>query len=250
MKKNAQYTFKDWHVQYLGDHAIVFLLPSFIDQNIIAQIMRLHFFIASKKIKGIKDLIPSYHSLTIVYDISIAKHSILNSFACKDMLEFGNQLLMNFFKEPIVEKENKINNEIIKIPVCYDIEFGIDLKNLAELKNINIEEIVKIHTSIIYNVYCLGFMPGFAYMGKVDPLIQMNRHSKPRPLVYAGSVGIAGAQTGIYPMNAPGGWQIIGRTPIQIFDPINLAKFKMGDRIQFYSIDKATYLATTEYPTS
>ena len=92
-------------------------------------------------------------------------------------------------------------------------------------------------------------MPGFAYMGKVDALIQMNRHPKPRPLVYGGSVGIAGEQTGIYPMNAPGGWQIIGRTPIKIFDPIHLAKFKVGDRIQFYSIDKATYLATNEYPT-
>ena len=250
MENNAHYTFKDWHIQHLGDHAIVFLLPSIIDENIIAQIMRLNFFIESKKINGIKDLIPSYHSLTIVYDISIAQHSILPSLVCKDMIEFGNKLLLDFFNEPIVEKENKIKNEIIKVPVCYDIEFGIDLKSLAELKNINLEEIIKIHTSTIYNVYCLGFMPGFAYMGKVDPLIQMNRHSKPRPLVYAGSVGIAGEQTGIYPMNAPGGWQIIGRTPIRIFDPINLAKFKMGDRVQFYSIDKATYLATTQYPTN
>ncbi len=249
MKINSIYNKVDWQIQHLGDHAFVFLLPAIMNENIIAQIMKLKKFIASKKMEGIKDLIPSYHSLTIVYDIQLLKETLYESFVSIDMIEFGNKLLTDYFNEPIFENKNKIENEIIKVPVCYEIEYGIDLKNLSVLKNIQVEEIIKIHTNTIYNVYCLGFMPGFAYMGKVDALIQINRHPKPRPLVPAGSVGIAGEQTGIYPMNAPGGWQIIGRTPIKIFDPIHLAKFNVADQIQFYSIDKATYLATNEYPT-
>ena len=247
MKQNENHRIKDWQVHHLGDHAIVFVLPAIMHESIIAEIMQFNLFIESKKINGIKDRIPSYHSLTIIYDILLLQKTMLESFTSMDIIEFGNKLLAEFLDEPTLEKENKLENEIIKIPVCYDIDFGIDLKIISESKKINMDEIIKIHTSTIYNVYCLGFMPGFAYMGKVNELIQISRHSKPRPLVPAGSVGIAGEQTGIYPMNAPGGWQIIGRTPIKIFDPIHLAKFKVGDRIQFYSIDKATYLATNEY---
>jgi len=98
-------------------------------------------------------------------------------------------------------------------------------------------------------VYCLGFLPGFAYMGKVNTKIQIARHASPRKEVMAGSVGIAGEQTGIYPMNSPGGWQIIGRTPLKIFDPNPsvLGKLQAGDRIQFYPIDFAAFEKLNEY---
>jgi inhibitor of KinA len=98
-------------------------------------------------------------------------------------------------------------------------------------------------------VYCLGFLPGFAYMGKVNAAIQIARHASPRKEVQAGSVGIAGMQTGIYPMNSPGGWQIIGRTPIKIFDkdPAILGKLSAGNRIQFYPIDFAEFEKLNEY---
>jgi inhibitor of KinA len=114
---------------------------------------------------------------------------------------------------------------------------------MSKKLNLSITEIIKIHTENIYQVYCLGFMPGFAYMGDVNTTIQMARHPQPRQNVSAGSVGIAGAQTGIYPMHSPGGWQIIGRTPVKIFDkdPKVLSKFKMGDSVKFYPITRAEF---------
>jgi inhibitor of KinA len=133
--------------------------------------------------------------------------------------------------------------------VCYDERFGIDLENIVSKNKISIEEIIKIHTEETYLVYCLGFLPGFAYMGKVNTAIQIARHATPRKEVFAGSVGIAGMQTGIYPMNSPGGWQIIGRTPLKIFDkdPAILGKLSAGNRIQFYPIAFAEFEKLNEY---
>ena len=124
---------------------------------------------------------------------------------------------------------------MIQIPVCYDISLGSDLALVAKENNIGIEDIIQKHCQPIYQVYCIGFLPGFAYMGKVDKAIQSPRHATPRPLVMAGSVGIAGAQTGIYPMNSPGGWKIIGRTP------------KMGDQVQFFPISLKEFTKQNEY---
>jgi len=128
---------------------------------------------------------------------------------------------------------------IIEIPVCYDASLGIDLQNAVKASNCSIDELIQQHSEKIYTVYCLGFLPGFAYMGEVPHAIQLPRHPSPRSKVLAGSVGIAGKQTGIYPMNSPGGWQIIGRTPIKIFDPTStsLTLFKVGDQVRFKPID-------------
>jgi inhibitor of KinA len=139
--------------------------------------------------------------------------------------------------------------KIIRIPVCYDERLGIDLENIVSKNKISIKEIIKIHTEETYLVYCLGFLPGFAYMGKVHESIQIARHATPRKEVMAGSVGIAGMQTGIYPMNSPGGWQIIGRTPLKIFDkdPAILGKLSAGNRIQFYPISFSEFEKLNEY---
>ena len=148
---------------------------------------------------------------------------------------------------PVSEKLNE--NEIIRIPVCYDKRFGIDLENISKRNKISAEKIIEKHSEEIYRVYCLGFLPGFAYMGKVKEQIQIARHPRPRQEVLAGSVGIAGLQTGIYPMNSPGGWQIIGRTPFKIFDPNPniLTKIKVGNRIQFYPITLMEFENLNEY---
>ena len=109
---------------------------------------------------------------------------------------------------------------------------------MATQKNIPVEEIIQLHTATIYHVYMIGFLPGFAYMGKVNQKIASPRRSQPRTSVAAGSVGIAGEQTGIYPLTSPGGWNIIGRTPIKIFDAgkEDAALFQPGDEVSFYSI--------------
>jgi inhibitor of KinA len=223
----------NWNVQTLGDHAIQFYLPPIMDPRVIGEIKNFNDFIFSLQLKEIKDSIPSYHTLTLIYDIEL-----LNA-----PLDFANDLIEKYKGQPKIDLPNKEVNKIIEVPVCYDENFGIDLTSMSTKLNLSITEIIKIHTENIYQVYCLGFMPGFAYMGDVNTKIQIARHPQPRRNVTAGSVGIAGAQTGIYPMHSPGGWQIIGRTPLKVFDkdPAILSKFNMGDFVKFYSITRAEF---------
>jgi KipI family sensor histidine kinase inhibitor len=223
----------NWKAQALGDHAIQFYVPEKMDPAMISEIKCFHDFIFSQQLKEIKDIIPSYHTLTLIYDIELIDEPIA----------FANNLIEKYASNRKTTISSAAVNKIIEVPVCYDENFGIDLISMSKKLNLSITEIIKIHTENIYQVYCLGFMPGFAYMGDVNTTIQMARHPQPRQNVSAGSVGIAGAQTGIYPMHSPGGWQIIGRTPVKIFDknPAILSKFKMGDQIKFYPIPRAEF---------
>src|SRR5205807_6022806 len=122
----------------------------------------------------------------------------------------------------------------ISIPVCYGGELGPDLANVAAFAAMSEDDVVALHTGRTYRVFMLGFVAGFAYMGIVDARIAMARHSTPRVRVPLGSVGIAGEQTGIYPAETPGGWQLIGRTPVKPFDPARAEPFllKAGDAAQ------------------
>lgn len=239
----------NWRLALLGDHALVFSLEEKMSEEIIEKIIALKKTIEAFHFDFIKELIPSYHTLTLVYDIDLFYQNNIAIKNNQSVIEFGNSLL-NAFKHSTtnIDTENTSEKKI-RIPVCYDERFGIDLENIVSKYKISIEEIIKIHTEETYLVYCLGFLPGFAYMGKVNAAIQIARHASPRKEVQAGSVGIAGMQTGIYPMNSPGGWQIIGRTPIKIFDkdPAILGKLSAGSRIQFYPIDFAEFEKLNEY---
>lgn len=231
MKISNKHTFQAWRIHLLGDHAIVFSLTEIIDTSINEEIHAFNFFIHQKNINAFKDYIPAYHSLTIVYDIiELHKNFRLN------LLDFAQQLLNEFEACKNQNIANPLKSKIHRIPVCYNKDFGWDLENICKEKNISIEQLIQLHTSKIYQVFCLGFLPGFAYMGTVDKMIQVARHSKPRGLVDKGSIGIAGAQTGIYPKDSPGGWQIIGKTPIPIFDSIKFALFAPGEQVSFYAI--------------
>ncbi len=147
------------------------------------------------------------------------------------------QQLEERLQQPV--QQDQIKERLLNIPVCYDQEFAWDIQQLAATKNISVEEVIQIHTARQYKVYMLGFLPGFAYMGEVDEKIATPR--KPQPVnIEAGSVGIAGKQTGIYPLSSPGGWQIIGRTPMKLFNAAEEEPtlLKAGDTVQFYSINK------------
>lgn len=236
-------------LQCLGDHALLFSLPSSIDPSTLHEIFQLSEFIRSLKIDCIKDVIPSYHTVTIIYEIEKLYNTTINQKNINHPLQLGYEIVELFSR---IDKKDSIEifqNKIIKIPVCYDLTLGIDLKNISIEKKVSIEEIIKLHSTTIYTVYCLGFLPGFAYMGSVHKNIQTPRHSKPRAQVFAGSVGIAGEQTGIYPMNSPGGWQIIGRTPIKIFNENAsiLATLKMGNQVEFYPISLEAFNETNEH---
>jgi inhibitor of KinA len=235
----------NWEISTLGDHAIVFALDAKVDSKIVQKITTLATFIKSKNINGVIDIIPSYHTLTLVYNITEFLHN--NSSVSEQLTEFSTAILNEFITQNSKTKNEQKN--IIKVPVCYDSIFGIDIEKLSEAKNLSVNEVISKHCNVIYEVYSIGFLPGFTYMGIVDEKIQMPRHEKPRQNVLAGSVGIAGIQTGIYPSNSPGGWQIIGRTPWNIFnrDENILARFNVGDLVEFYSITKIEFDKLNEH---
>lgn len=133
-------------------------------------------------------------------------------------------------------------SKFFKIPVCYD-DFGIDINLIANHAGLKPSEVIKIHLEQIYTLHFIGFLPGFLYLGDVDKRIQIPRRKTPRSKVEKGSVGIAENQTGIYPMNSPGGWQIIGKTPLDLFQVENLppSLFRPGDQVQFYAVDKQEF---------
>ena len=155
---------------------------------------------------------------------------------------------INYFEQiidrvPAAANVPGVTNRHHKIPVCYDPVFAPDIMLIAEQKGLTPADVIEIHVSKIYRVYMIGFLPGFAYMGSVDSSIATPRLEKPRQLVMAGSVGIAGNQTGIYPLDSPGGWNIIGRTPIKLFD-INSRDpcyFNPGDTVQFMPITRHAF---------
>jgi inhibitor of KinA len=139
---------------------------------------------------------------------------------------------------------NAYTNSNWLIPVCYDTRFGLDLEHISNQTRLSVEEIVRIHTGTPYRIYFSGFLPGFLYLGGLDSKIHVARKSTPRLNVSKGAVGIGGAQTGIYPKKCPGGWQILGQTPIEMFDisSKNLTPFKPGDTIQFESVEFVDFL--------
>lgn len=186
---------------------------------------------------GLKDTIVAYSSLTVIYDPNIVRknHAIEESVFCwiKKKLELA------YRQSPIDDNQE---HSMLRIPVCYDEEFGIDLQEVSRSTNLSAEEIIELHISKTYRVYMLGFLPGFAYLGEIEPRLIMPRKVTP-VFVQAGSVGIVSNQTGIYPMNSPGGWQIIGKTSIKLFEAGDQppVKIKAGDEVQFYRITREEF---------
>lgn len=229
-----------YNIYPTGDHAITIVLSHTINIATHEKVMALFHQLTSMEMEGIKDIIPAYTTLTVVYNIAKIKEQT-NLSAYEYMYKKLETVLKVSSIKPVI-------NPCIEIPVCYDTAFGIDLTAIAEQKKISIDEIIQIHSSTQYHVYMLGFLPGFAYMGNVNDRIITPRLSTPRTRVAAGSVGIAGNQTGIYPLDSPGGWNIIGRTPIILFDankeqpcllqPGNTIKFVPITKDEFESIKK------------
>jgi len=217
----------------LGDSAVLISFGNIIDPVINQQVLSLHQALSTSGFKGFIESVPAYASLAVFYDVAtIARHTNSSPYS------FVKNHLLTLLEQ--TETSTESVKSIIKIPVCYDAEFGIDLQYLAEYHQLTINEIIRLHTAVVYRVYMIGFMPGFAYMGSVDDRLTTPRKDQPRMKVPAGSVGIAGSQTGIYPIDSPGGWQIIGRTPLQFFDTNRSTPclLNAGDQVQFVSIDK------------
>jgi inhibitor of KinA len=218
----------------LGDSALTIDFGNVIDETINIEVLKRFNYILQHPLPGIIEAVPAYSSLTLYYDVVALHRSIPKDHPVFDWMKSQAEQLLSISlpTEPTAQRT-------IRIPVCYDELFAPDIAMLAAKKQLNIDEVVQLHTSKSYRVYMLGFLPGFSYMGLVDERIAMARKSQPKQ-VAAGSVGIAGRQTGLYPLASPGGWQIIGRTPLRLFDagredPVML---RAGDMVEFYSISK------------
>jgi inhibitor of KinA len=218
----------------LGDSAITVDYGNRIDEALNREVLARYLQFRHQQFPGFIEAVPAYSSLTIYYDpVFIRKLQPEGQTAFEYIRTRITEMLS--LAIPVEEKPSRL----VRIPVCYDPSLSTDIENLAALKQLSTDELILLHTERIYRVYMMGFLPGFAYMGTVDERISAPRKIKPQP-TRAGSVGIAGQQTGIYPLASPGGWQIIGMTPVQLFnrnrkDPTLL---QAGDRVQFYSIDK------------
>lgn len=187
-----------------------------------------HLYHALKEVDGVDFLIPAYCSLTVGYNSTL----------------IGEMELKTLINSHVQKPNFSTTNRHLKIPVCYDQEFGLDLQELCDKNKLNLDEVIRLHTDMTYYVYMMGFIPGFAYLGKTHDQLHVNRKSEPRKKVAARSVALAGAQTGIYPTDAPGGWQIIGKTPVQVVHNSQQQPFlfRPTDKVNFFAIDKKEYI--------
>jgi len=208
-----------------GAKAILIEWPPQISETILSDILLFKQKIESR-FKGFSDLTTAYNSLTIFFQNPITD------------IDKQVAILKTIYQTPITL--SNLNHYIWQIPVCYDLEFGLDLEFYLKSKNLSLEQLIDLHTNPLYTVHFLGFLPGFPYLGGLPEALYIPRKFNPTLNVPKGSVGIGGRQTGVYTMESPGGWYVIGKTPIPFFD-VNQKEpcfLKAGDKIKFFEISK------------
>ena len=214
---------------YMGDRGLLLEFGDEISLEINEKVRRMALTLQAVAIEGIIETIPTYRSLLILYNPLILSIEDLK----KRLEGMEEGLGQSPFPEP----------KLTRIPVVYGGYYGPDLDDVAKFCQITPEEVVRFHCSKPYHIYMIGFMPGYPYMGELPEALVTPRLKTPRLSVPAGSVAIAQRQTGIYPMESPGGWQIIGQTPVQLFDPEkeHPVLLQMGDLVQFYPITEKEF---------
>ena len=212
-----------------GDSSILIQFGNAIDPDINARIAATVQLMREQHIEGVVDMIPAFCTLLINYDPRVISY---------DEMKMRMEKILSV---EIAAGARKM--KVFEIPVCYGGEFGPDLPTIAEHAGLSEQEVIDIHTSTDYLIYMLGFLPGFTYLGGLDERIHTPRLANPRIRIPAGSVGIGGSQTGIYPMDSPGGWQLMGLTPVKTYDPDREVPIlvEAGDYIRFVPVDRAEY---------
>ncbi|WP_331775998.1 5-oxoprolinase subunit PxpB [Sulfurospirillum sp. 1612] len=208
-------------IVYFADH---------ISRDNVDLVQSNYIHIKNLKHEGLIDIIPSYTSILFHYDLRI----------------FDFKSIVAFLQEHIAldRRMDKEEGRLIEIPIYYDESVGFDLAHVAKEANLSIQEVIAIHSSCEYLVYSIGFLPGFAYLGEVDKRIATPRLTSPRSKIPRGSLGIADNQSAIYPVQSPGGWNIVGRTYQDMFDKKidGFSYLNVGDRVKFLPIDKDEFL--------
>jgi KipI family sensor histidine kinase inhibitor len=213
----------------MGDRGLLLEFGDEISFVVNEKVRRMALAIQSEAIEGIIETVPTYRSLLILYNPLILSIVELK----KNLIRLEERLNQTPFPDP----------KLTRIPVIYGGLFGPDLEGVAQYHQISPEEVIRLHCSKPYFIYMIGFMPGFPYMGELPDSLVTPRLKTPRLSVPAGSVAIAQRQTGIYSMESPGGWHILGRTPVKLFHPEKdpPALLKMGDMVQFYPINEKEF---------
>jgi len=217
-------------IEVAGEDALIIYLGDVIDKNISKTIAQLKNRLIEELSDCLVDLIPSYVSLLVIFDPLISDYYAVKQSIIK-------HLSSDF-------TEAKTNNNVIELPVYYSPESGPDLKLIAKTSGLSIDEVIKIHQEKTYQVFAIGFAPGFAFLGEVDARIATPRLATPRAKVPKGSVAIADQQTAIYPEQSPGGWNLIGLCPLPLFEPNAKPHipYQVGDSVKFIGISKARFL--------
>ena len=212
-----------------GDSSILIQFGNAIDPDINARIAATVAIIKEQHIEGVVDIIPAFCSLLINYDPRVISY---------DRMRERMEKILSM--EIAADARKK---RVYEIPVCYGGTYGPDLATIAEHAGLSEQEVIDIHSSTDYLIYMLGFLPGFTYLGGLDERIHTPRLANPRIRIPAGSVGIGGSQTGIYPMDSPGGWQLMGMTPVKTYDPEREVPIlvEAGEYIRFVPVDEAEY---------
>lgn len=215
-----------------GNASILIEWQAIISEEILNDIILFKEKIQKEKSIVVADFIIGYNSLTLKYTNEISNYSV------------EVESLKSIYKQDF--KLQKTEKFLWEIPVCYDFEFGIDLDEISEKSNLTIKEIIKLHSEKIYTVFFIGFLPGFLYLGGLDSQLHFDRKPNPRLKVPKGAVAIGGKQTGVYPQESAGGWNIIGRTPIHFFNikNENPCFAKAGDKIKFKPISLEEFYQT------
>jgi KipI family sensor histidine kinase inhibitor len=217
-----RYEMPVYHI--MGDKSLLVELGDDISFKVHLEVRALFWALQAESIEGLVDIVPSYRSLLLIFDPLRLPLPLLKEIVERNLAADKRRQL----PEP----------KKIRVPVVYGDEYGPDLAWVADYLKTTPKEVIHYHASVTYRVYMIGFTPGYPYLGEVPDAIVVPRRQTPRTSVPRGSVGIAQQQTGIYPVESPGGWQIIGRTPINLFDPTQQppTRLEMGDLVKFYAI--------------
>jgi inhibitor of KinA len=225
----------DVRIAAAGDAALLVEFPSVIDPAVNGRAVQLARSIEARHLGFIRDVVVGYSSVTVYFDPLEVDTTSLE----QDLREHAGRLSDNLTAD----------GRRIDVPVCYGGEFGPDLADVAASLDASEDEVVALHCEPTYRVYVVGFVPGFAYMAQVHPRLALPRRSTPRTRVPAGSVAIAAGQTGIYPMETPGGWHLIGRTSVKPYDETRAQPFlfKPGDLVRFHPVGRDEFERTARW---
>jgi inhibitor of KinA len=208
----------------MGDRGLLVELGDTISPDVNRRVQQLMLLLRQAPPPGVREIAPGYRSLLVVYDPRSTAFAELKERIAEAAAQQGSAGLPQA--------------KLLTVPVFYGGDYGPDLEEVAGRLGLSADEVIRLHTETIYRVYMIGFTPGYPYMGELPAALAVPRRSTPRTRVPKGSVGIAQRQTGIYPVESPGGWQIIGWTPIELFDPSRQlpSLLEMGDRVKFEAV--------------